>query len=166
MKEVSGADTEKATTVGTTPRAFAAAAAQDGETEVALGGLALHKSSNEQVKKFAQRMVQDHGQANQELESIVTRRGLILPTKLDEKHEAMMRSLNGKSGAAFDKAYAELMTKDQANAVTMFESASKSSDPDLAAFARKVLPTLQEHEQLADNLRASIETRTRTASAR
>jgi putative membrane protein len=166
MKEISGADTGKATAAGATPSAFAAAAAEDGETEVALGGLALRKSSNDQVRKFAQKMVQDHGQANQELESIVKRQGLILPTKLDEKHEAMVRSLEAKSGVAFDKAYAELMAKDQANAVAMYESASNSSDPDLAAFAKKSLPTLQEHEQLADNLRALVETRTRTASAR
>lgn len=147
-----------------TPAEIAATAAQEGIIEVALGGLALQKSSNNQVKQFAQRMVQDHGQANQELQSLVERKGLILPTKLDAKYEAMVGSLNAKSGAAFDKAYVKLMAKDHDQAVARFESASKSSDPDMAAFARKTLATLQEHKQLADDLRVSIGIT--TASAR
>jgi predicted outer membrane protein len=57
-------------------QAFAATATQEGMIEVALGGLPLQKSSNNQVKQFAQRMVQDHGQENQELQSIVKRKGL------------------------------------------------------------------------------------------
>jgi len=75
----------------------------------------------------------------------------------------MVTMLSAKSGAAFDKAYADHMAKDHSKAVALFESASKSSDPELAAFAQKTLPTLQEHKQLADNLRAN--TGTRTASA-
>jgi putative membrane protein len=147
-----------------TPTAFAASAAQDGMSEVALGGLALRKSSNDQVKQLAQKMVQDYGQANQELESIVKSEGLILPTRLGAQYDATEKLLSAKSGAAFDKAYIEHVAKDNAQAVALFESASRSSDPQLAAFARKTLPTLQEHQPLASSLRAS--TGIRTASAR
>ena len=146
-----------------TPTAFAAIAAQDGMVEVALGGLALQKSNNRQVKQFALGMVEDQGQVNQELQSIVERKGLILPTKLDAKYEANLRSLNAKSGAAFDNAYLEIMANDHAQAVALFESACKSSDPDVAAFARKALWTLQEHNQLAANLRVDIAMKTANA---
>ncbi len=147
-----------------TPTAFASAAAQGGMIEVALGGLALQKSNNSEVRQFALKMVQEHGRANQELESLVKREGLILPTKLDAKYDAVVSSLNAKSGAAFDRAYIEHMTKDHAEAVALFESASRSSDPALAAFARKTLSTIEEHRQLADRLHASIGIQ--TASAR
>jgi predicted outer membrane protein len=40
--------------------------------------------------------------------------------------------------------------------VALFESASRSADPELAAFARKGLSMLQEHQQLADNLRVTM----------
>jgi putative membrane protein len=58
------------------------------------------------------------------------------------------------------------MAKAHTKAVALFEAASQSSDPDLAAFAKKTLPTLQQHEQLANNLNASVETRTASAPAK
>jgi putative membrane protein len=148
---------------GATPSTFVKTAAQDGMTEVELGKLALSKSSNDEVKQFAQKMVQDHGQADQQLASLAQSKGLTVPTKLDAKHAAMVKMLSAKSGAAFDSAYAKHMAKGHTQAVALFEAASKSSDPDLAAFAQKTLPTLQEHEQLAENLRASVATRTASA---
>jgi hypothetical protein len=48
-------------------------------------------------------------------------------------------------------------------AVAVFESASMSRDPDMAAFARKGLSMLQEHQLLADNLRAAIATKIASA---
>jgi len=163
MRDASKADTDKAMTAGATPETFVKEAALDGMTEVELAKVALKKSKNDEVKQFAQKMSQDHSQANEQLTSIAKSKGISVPTKLDAKHEAMVKMLSAKSGAAFDKAYADHMAKDHSKAVALFESASKSSDPELAAFAQKTLPTLQEHKQLADNLRAN--TGTRTASA-
>jgi len=34
----------------------------------------------------------------------------------------------------------------------LFQSETKSSDPELAAFAKKTLPTLQAHKRIADSL--------------
>ncbi len=164
MKHATGAETDEAMTAGATPASFVAHAAQDGMTEVELAKLALKKSSNDEVKQVAQKMQQDHSQANDQLASIAKSKGISLPTKLDAKHATMVKSLSAKSGAAFDSAYAEHMAKDHAKAVALFEGASKSSDPDLAAFAQKTLPTLEEHKKLADNLRTSTSTRTASAA--
>ena len=163
MQNSTTADKEAAMTAGATPETFVKTASEDGLTEVALGKLALSKSSNNDVKQFAQKMVQDHGQANQQLASLAKSKGLAVPTKLDAQHEAMVKSLSAKSGAAFDSSYAEHMAKGHSKAVALFEAASTSSDADLAAFAKKTLPTLQEHQQLADNLRASVATRSASA---
>lgn len=148
---------------GATPEAFVKTAAEDGMTEIGLAKLALKKSSNNDVKQFAQKMQQDHEQADQELAGIARSKGLTLPKKPDAKHEAMMKTLSAKSGAAFDRQYADHMAKDHAKAVALFQAASQSSDPQLAAFAKKTLPTLEEHKQLADNLKASVGTRTASA---
>jgi putative membrane protein len=163
MKNASGAEIEKAMTAGATPETFVNMAAQDGMAEVSLAKLALKKSSNSDVKQFAQKMQQDHEQAGEQLSSIAKSKGLTVPKSLDAKHEAMMKSLSAKSGAAFDSAYAEHMAKDHTKAVALFQGASKSSDPELAAFAQKTLPTLEEHKQLADNLLESVSTRTASA---
>ena len=163
MRNASGAETEKAMTAGATPSTFVDMAGQDGMAEVGLAKLALKKSSNNDVKQFAQKMEQDHEQANEQLSSIAKSKGLTVPKKLDAKHEALMKSLSAKSGKAFDSAYAEHMAKDHAKSVALFEGAAKSSDPEIAAFAKKTLPTLEEHKQLADNLRSSVGTRTASA---
>jgi putative membrane protein len=149
-----------AATAGATPEAFVKTAAQDGMTEVALAKLALRKSSNDEVKQFAQKMEQDHTQADQQLSSIARTKGITIPTQLDAQHQAMVQSLSAKSGAAFDSAYATHMAKGHAKAVALFQAATQSSDPDLAAFAQKTLPTIEVHKQLADSLEASMGTRT------
>ena len=53
-------------------------------------------------------------------------------------------------------AYAEHMAMDHSKAVALFQAEAASSDPELAGFAKKTLPTLQEHKQLADSLNSSM----------
>jgi putative membrane protein len=139
--------------------AFAATAAQDGMVEVALAGLALRKSGDNQLRQFALKIVQDYAQSNGGLDSIVKCEGLILPTGLDAKHDASIKRLNAKSGRAFESAYLKHIANKHSDARALFESASMSGDPDVAAFARKGLSMLQEHQLLADNLRAAIGTK-------
>jgi len=139
-----------------TSTAFAATAAQDGMVEVALAGLALRKSHNDHVRQFAQQMVQDYAQSNGRLDSIVKCEGLVLPTELDATHNAAIERLNVTSGSAFDRAYLRHIGEKHSKAVALFQSASRSGDPDVAAFARKELSMLQEHQELADNLRVAI----------
>jgi putative membrane protein len=164
MKDTSKAGAEADMAAGATPRTFVEKAAQDGMAEVDLAKLALKKSSNNDVKQFAQKMIQDHEQANDQLASIAQQKGLTVPKKLDAKHEAMLKTLSAKSGHSFDQAYAEHMAKDHEKAVALFKGAAQSSDPELSAFAKKTLSTLEEHKQLADNLRSSVGTRTASAS--
>jgi putative membrane protein len=137
-----------------TSTAFASTAAQDGMVEVALAGLTLQKSRNDHVRQFAQRMAQDYAQSNDQLNSIVKCEGLVLPTKLDAKHYATIQRLNAASGTAFDRRYLKHIEEKHPKA--LFESASKSDDPDVAAFAENGLSMVQEHQQLADNLRVAI----------
>jgi predicted outer membrane protein len=137
-----------------TSTAFAAKAAQDGMVEVALAGLALQKSRNDEVRQFAQRMAQDYAQSNDQLDSIVKCEELVLPTELDAKHYATIQRLNAASGSAFDRGY--LKHIEETHSKALFESASKSDDPDVVAFAENGLSMVQEHQQLADNLRVAI----------
>jgi len=134
------------------PTVFVQKAAQDGMTEVELGKVALEKSQNAQVREFAQRMVADHGKANAELAALAKQKGIEAPKKLDAEHQAMVKTLSGKDGATFDAEYSRHMNMDHSKAISLFEAASESTDKDLAGFARKTLPTLKEHKQLASKL--------------
>ena len=134
------------------PKAFVEKAAQDGMTEVELGKVALEKSRNPEVRSFAQRMVTDHGKANAELATIAASKGIEAPKELDAEHQAMVEAITAKSGTEFDREYSQHMNMDHSKAIALFESASKTSDPDLAGFAKKTLPTLKEHKKLAEKL--------------
>ncbi len=142
-----------------TTATFVEKAAMGGMTEVELSKLALQKSKNEEVRNFANHMVNDHTQANEELKSIATGKNLQVPADLDAKHKAAIAELSKKSGAEFDRAYARQMAKDHDKTVALFNAASSASavDPELQAFARKTLPTLKQHDHLAMQLNSSVD---------
>jgi len=137
---------------GADPATFVTKAAQGGMTEVALSKAASTKSSEPSVKKFADQMVQDHQRANDELSAIAKKKGLNVPASLDAEHQAVVQKINNKSGGEFDQAYGRQMSMDHAKTVALFEGATQSTDSDLAAFAKKTLPTLKEHKQMAGKL--------------
>jgi putative membrane protein len=64
----------------------------------------------------------------------------------------MVDKMSAMSGAQFDAAYAKNMAEDHAKAISLFKEAGQGSDPALAGFANKTLPTLQEHKAMADKL--------------
>jgi putative membrane protein len=140
-----------------TPEEFVRAAAQDGMAEVELGKLALQKTQNEQVRSFADRMIKDHSKANAELASIAKQSNLTVPTEPGAQHKAMMQQLRGKSGAEFDAAYSKHMVEDHNKAVELFRMASTMDgfDKELQSFAKKTLPTLEEHRKQAKSLAAA-----------
>jgi putative membrane protein len=142
-----------------TSATFVEKAAQGGMTEVQASKLALQKSKNEDVKSFANHMVTDHSQANNELKTLASKKSLSVPTDLDAHHKAAIAKLSSKTGAEFDRAYAEQMSKDHDKTVALFKSASTASgvDPDLQAFAQKTVPTLEKHDQLAMQLNSSVD---------
>ena len=100
--------------------------AQGGMAEVELGRLASEKASNEQVKEFAKKMVDDHTKANDELKSIASTKNITLPNETDAKHKATMDRLSKLSGDAFDRAYIRDMLTDHRKDVNAFRTESKS----------------------------------------
>jgi putative membrane protein len=136
-------------------RTFISEASQDGLAEVELGKVAQQNAASAEVKQFAQRMVDDHSKANQELETIATQLGATVPKEPGGKHAKMVKELSKKNGARFDHEYAEDMVKDHEKAVALFEKESKKGDSDeLKQFAAKTLPVLQEHLKMARALTA------------
>jgi putative membrane protein len=139
---------------------FVTKATQANLAEVELSKLALSRSKDEQVRSFAQRMVQDHQKAGSELKPIAQKHGIQAPAELDAKHAKKLEALKAKSGAEFDAEYSKLMMKSHEKAVGLFTEASKSTqlNADLRNFATKTLPTLETHHRLANRL-PSNETR-------
>jgi len=143
---------------------FAREAAIGGMAEVALGTLAKEKASSADVKQFADRMVTDHGNANDELKQWAQQKHVTLPAAVDAKHQATHDRLAKLSGQAFDKAYMSDMLMDHQHDVAAFKrEAASGKDPDLKAWAAKTLPTLQDHLKMAQDTAAKVGATTGTA---
>jgi putative membrane protein len=131
-------------------QAWVTEAAGGGMAEVELGKLAQQKASAPDVKTFAQRMVDDHSKANDELKMIADRNHLTIPSAIDRKHQALHDRLSKLSGEAFDKAYMQAMIQDHTEDVAAFRKESQSGkDPEVKAFAAKHLPTIEDHLKMA-----------------
>ena len=136
---------------------FVTNVARDGMAEVELGRLASEKASNDQVKQFAQRMVDDHGKANDELKKLAADKNITLPSETDAKHKATIDRLSKLSGEAFDKAYTQEMVAGHKKAVSAFKNESKSGkDAEVKAWAAKTLPTLEDHFKKIQEVNRSV----------
>jgi putative membrane protein len=132
---------------------FIGAAAMNGLAEVENGQLAPRKASSPQVRRFAQRMVDDHQKAGDELKGLASRKEVTLATKLDDEHQATHDDLAKLQGTAFDQAYMSHIVKTHLQAVATFQQEVKNgNDPDVKAWAARVLPMLQEHVKLASTI--------------
>jgi len=140
---------------GGIPATFVKRAAMEGLTEIELGKIALSKSKDENVRSFAERLIDDQGKANEALASIARKKGIPVPTALDTQHKSQVQSLNAKSGKSFDAAYGEHMEAGHSREIALFQGAITGPDADLAAFAKKTLPTLEQHKEMAERLRTS-----------
>ncbi len=132
--------------VSPSDKKFVREAAQGGMAEVELGKLATEKASSPEVKKFGQRMVNDHSKANEQLKEVASSQGITLPSKLSAKDEMTKEHLSKLSGEQFDKAYMSDMVKDHTQDVADFQQeANSASDPAVKEFAEKTLPVLKSH---------------------
>jgi len=146
---------KSASKLSASDKKFVRDAAQGGMAEVELGKLATEKASSDDVKKFGQRMVDDHTKAGDQLKQVASSEGVQLPQGLSAKDKLTKERLSKLSGEQFDKAYMADMVKDHTQDVADFQRESKSgSDPAVKDFASQTLPTLQDHLKQAKRDRA------------
>jgi putative membrane protein len=147
----------RSATMSTTDQHFVKEAAEGGLAEVEMGNLAEQKANNPEVKKFAERMVNDHTKANNELKEVAASKGMTLPHRLSVKDEATKKKLSALSGDEFDKAYMSDMVKDHTKDVADFQSeSSNANDPAVKHFAAQTLPTLEDHLKEARNIAPQV----------
>ncbi|MDB9383693.1 DUF4142 domain-containing protein [Nodularia spumigena CS-584] len=135
-------------------RVYVQEAAQAGMAEVELAKLALETSEDENIKKYAQQMIQDHTPLNQELMQLSQQKGITLPTNLSPKYQALEAQLSELSGANFDLAYINEagINGHMENLIIHTRQIQLGQDPDLQAFAAKTIPVVESHLQLLDLL--------------
>ncbi len=146
-------------------RKFMEKAAIGGLAEVQMGQLAKDHGMSDEVKEFGNRMVTDHGRANEELKSLAASKGVSLPTETDKSHQKKADKLAKLQGPDFDRAYMKDMVSDHKKDVSEFKKESKKAkDPDVQKFAQSTLPTLQEHLAMAEKTHDVVQGSKRTGN--
>ena len=144
-------------TANTADSTFMKEAAADGVAEVQMGQMAMKKSSDVDVKKLAQRIVDDHTKTNDALRTLAESKQVPLPTSLSGDAQKQAAEMNKLGGKKFDQAWAKAMVKDHRKAVDDFTTASKQAqDADTRKFAADTLPALNTHLQMAQEVQSHL----------
>lgn len=147
-------DTRKDESLSRGDRKFIQDAAEGGMFEVQVAQLAASKATDPAVKDFANKLVQDHQQANNELVQLANAKHMELPAAPSRGERHALTKLGKMNGAEFDRNFVkEVGLKDHEKDIKKFEKAAeKVKDPDVKAWAQKTLPHLREHYALAQKL--------------
>jgi putative membrane protein len=145
----------KKSALSSADESFVSQAAQNGYAEIETSKMAMERASDPKVKEFAKQMIDDHTQANEELKALASSKGVEVPDdpSLLQRGKAMLM-LKTAEGATFNRRYAESMgVQAHEDNVELFQKAAGSAgDPDVKAYAQKVLPKLQAHLKMAQEL--------------
>ncbi len=125
---------------------FAIKAAESGMLEVKLAQLAQQKSQSQEIKQLAQKLEQDHTQANTQLTALARQKNIDLPTDLKGDCQEYYEAFQKLDGPDFDNAYLLFNVQGHLKSIMMFQKeAQNGSDQDIKQWASQTLPTLQRH---------------------
>ena len=135
--------------------------AQANIAEIETGRLALEKSQNPQVRKFAQQMIDDHTTAQQQLQTLAQSKGVTLTTETDLQHKTLATAVLVLSGDTFDSQYLKRVgVNDHQRTIALLQKAQRETkDADIQAMAGKMLPTVQGHLEMAQQMSRQMESR-------
>ncbi len=134
-------------------RIFVRKAMQGSIAEVQLGELTLQKSSNDQVKQFARKMIDDHTKMNEQMRPVAQQLGVEIPTEVSKKDKSLMNKMQALSGAAYDQAYIKDMVKDHKEDLSEFHmEVSNGRDFSVKNAALQGSKTISEQLQMAQQL--------------
>ncbi len=128
--------------------------AQGGAYELAIAALAQQRTSREDVRAYASRLIADHAAYNQGLQELARAKGVELPTDMTADDRVRLNSINSQAGSTADRSFIEeamrINAEDEQEAA---EEAARTADPDIRAFLGKFEAVDAEHGRLALSLR-------------
>jgi putative membrane protein len=135
---------------------FVRKAAAAGTFEIEASRFVLNHTDNDDVREFAETMIEEHEEINDESYKVLSKSGISdveIKEGLDSTYRKMFDKLNKALDNRLDIVYIEAQKKAHAEAVKLFSDYAKcGDDPALKDFAARVLPTLKHHQEMAENL--------------
>jgi len=135
------------------------------DADIANGNLAKSKSSNTEVKSFANQMITDHSALNKQGSELATKLG-VTPEETDasrqlkSNQDATRDQLKGMDGAAFDKAYVDNEVAYHQAVVDMVSQSliPSAQNPELKALLEQAAPAIQAHLDHAKQIQSAMAT--------
>lgn len=160
-----GAPAQAATALAREDQDFLAATAASGLFELAMAQMALQRAGHPEVRRFAQLLATHHAGANQELQALAQSKGVTLPTDAPADKTALLARLGNSRGADFDRQFVQTVgVRAHREDIALFErGAREARDPQVRAFAQRMLPLLQQHLDAARQLPGAAEEARRDA---
>ena len=125
--------------------------------EIQSADIALERSQNAQVKELAQMIKTDHTTASNEMKAMLPQAApdVTPPTDLDERRQGLVDNLRSASTADFDRVFIDQQIAAHNEALTLHRGFSDAESP-LAAHARKVVPAIEGHLRMAEQIKAAM----------
>lgn len=126
--------------------------------EVDMANMAL-KQGTKAVKDYANMMVKDHNENDKDLMALAKRHSStsVPDKKMDDEEMMNMKKLVTLKGAAFDKAYIDMMVDGHTKVLAKLSSAAPS-DADLKAHVDTTKTAVQRHLDAAKQLQSAAPT--------
>ena len=136
---------------------FLADAIRGNVAEVKLGQLAAERAQSQQVREYGDRLKNDHTKSLEKASSLASEIGVPASSELTAQQQKQFESLQKLSGDEFDTTFLSQMVRDHQTDIAKFSAQAQSgSDPEVMAFAKETLPTLQAHLQQAQSIQSEL----------
>jgi len=141
--------TVSAATLGRTTGGFVTNAAIGDMYEIESSRLALKQAQSPELKKYAQRMIDEHTKSSADLKAAVgSAQGVTIPTAMDERRQGMIDNLRQAPAGGFDEVYrAQQIAAHEENATLHRTYADAGDNAAVKALAAKHLPMIEQHLQ-------------------
>ena len=146
------------TAIPPSSRDFVMTAAESDMYEILAAQTAVVGAQDPAVKAFAQHMIEDHRRLDDALrKAAATAHTPAPPAALGGDQARLLASLQGVRGAEFDQAYMKQQVLAHTQALAVMQSyAADGADTTLRQTAQSAIPTIQNHLQSAQQLRAKL----------
>ncbi|HLW19970.1 MAG TPA: DUF4142 domain-containing protein [Cyclobacteriaceae bacterium] len=138
-------------------RNFALNATYSNLAEIQMGQLAVSEAADESVADFAEMMVTDHTNAQNQLANLAESLDIDLPDTLKTEHQMIRAQLSALEGAAFDSAYISSQVVAHQQAQQIFQTQiDQGMNPQLKEYAANTLTHILMHLERAMELKEEL----------
>jgi len=131
--------------------------AQANLAEIKAGQMGAAKAQHPDVKKFAQKMADDHQILLNDLKSLAKSKDVALPQDVNARDFAGMKILEHASAGDFDRKYMEEMVKDHEKDLQAAQNiAAKAKDAQFKSAVQHASSKIQEHLSLAKSVQGKL----------